>query len=203
MDDFNYNLSQDVIINFVKLTGSSQINDYYYYDVSQMLFAIFLIWQSFCPHRVAWRFQVVQKTPNGSSANRSCLFLNISLTSLETWRRMTLTPIIWGKQAKPASIQPRLTLCIFCRDNFRPTQSLNDRKIYSRTEENVLPTLGLDERALTVLGTSVVSVGTFGLVQNLLSDFNIRRTFSENPLLEMIKRISVRIFKNLPFVDIF
>lgn len=34
VDDFNYNLSQDVIINFVKLTGSSQINDYYYYDVS-------------------------------------------------------------------------------------------------------------------------------------------------------------------------
>ena len=56
---------------------------------------------------------------------------------------------------------------------------------------------------MTVLGTSVVSVGTFGLVQNLLSDFNIRRTFSENPLLEMIKRISVRIFKNLSFVDIF
>ena len=34
VDDFNYNLSQDVIINFVKLTGSSQIIDYYYYDVS-------------------------------------------------------------------------------------------------------------------------------------------------------------------------
>ena len=34
VDDFNYNLSQDVIINFVKLTGSSRINDYYYYDVS-------------------------------------------------------------------------------------------------------------------------------------------------------------------------
>ena len=34
VDDFNYNLSQDVIINFVKLTGSSQIKDYYYYDVS-------------------------------------------------------------------------------------------------------------------------------------------------------------------------
>lgn len=66
-----------------------------------------------------------------------------------------------------------------------------------------MPTLGLDERALTVLGTSVVSVGTFGLVQNMLSDFNIRRTFSENPLLEMIKRISLRIYQNLPFVDIF
>ena len=90
-----------------------------------------------------------------------------------------------------------------CRDNFRPTQSLNDRKIYSRTEENVLPPFGLDERAVTVLGTSLVSVGTFGLMQNLLSNFDIRRTFSENPLLEMIKRISLSIFKNLPFVEIF
>ena len=56
---------------------------------------------------------------------------------------------------------------------------------------------------MTVLGTSVVSVGTFGLVQNMLSNFDIRRTFSENPLLEMIKRISLSIFKNLPFVEIF
>ena len=66
-----------------------------------------------------------------------------------------------------------------------------------------MPPFGLDERAVTVLGTSVVSVGTFGLVQNLLSNFDIRRTFSENPLLEMIKRISLSIFKNLPFVEIF
>ena len=66
-----------------------------------------------------------------------------------------------------------------------------------------MPPFGLDERAVTVLGSSVVSVGTFGLVQNLLSNFDIRRTFSENPLLEMIKRISLSIFKNLPFVEIF
>ena len=67
-----------------------------------------------------------------------------------------------------------------------------------------MPPFGLDERAVTVLGTSVVSVGTFGLVQNMLSNFDIRRTFSENPLLEMIKRIiPLSIFKNLPFVEIF
>ena len=66
-----------------------------------------------------------------------------------------------------------------------------------------MPPFGLDERAVTVLGTSVVSVGTFGLMQNFLSNFDIRRTFSENPLLEMIKRIPLSIFKNLPFVDIF
>ena len=66
-----------------------------------------------------------------------------------------------------------------------------------------MPPFGLDERAVTVLGSSVVSVGTFGLMQNMLSNFDIRRTFSENPLLEMIKRISLSIFKNLPFVEIF
>ena len=54
-----------------------------------------------------------------------------------------------------------------------------------------------------MLGTSVVSIGTFGLVQNMLSDFDIRRTFNENPVLEMISKIAQGIFKNLSFVDTF
>ena len=56
---------------------------------------------------------------------------------------------------------------------------------------------------MTVLGSSVVSIGTFGLVQNMLSDFDIRRTFNDNPVLEMISKIAQGLFKNLPFVDIF
>ena len=44
--------------------------------------------------------------------------------------------------------------------------------------------------AVTVLGTSVVSIGTFGIVQNMLFDFDIRRTFNENPVLEMISKIA-------------
>ena len=54
---------------------------------------------------------------------------------------------------------------------------------------------------MTVLGTSVVSVGTFGLIQSMLSDLDIRRTFDENPVFEIISRIAVRIFKNVPFLD--
>ena len=83
-----------------------------------------------------------------------------------------------------------------CRDNFRPKQSLNDRKVYSREEQNLEPTFGLDERAVTVLGTSIVSVGTYGLFQNILSDFDIRRTFNENPIFELIRKLSQLIFRN-------
>ena len=57
----------------------------------------------------------------------------------------------------------------YLRDNFRPTQSLNSRKVYLRQHQEQQQFL-LDETAVTILSSSVIGIATFNIVYSYLTD---------------------------------
>ena len=71
-------------------------------------------------------------------------------------------------------------------DNFRPVQAINTRVVSHRKKPVVKKSTQVGQAA-TILGSTLLGIGTFGTVYNLLQNDATAKALKSNPILDLIE----------------
>lgn len=79
-------------------------------------------------------------------------------------------------------------------DNFRPVQAINTRVVMHRKKPVVKKSTQVGQAA-TILGSTLLGIGTFGTVYNLLQNDATAKALKSNPLLDLIEDFDQKFLK--------
>lgn len=173
------NLVDNVAINIEDIIGRTNIDSYFHYDGS--------LTEPDCTEMVRW---IINKDRATISANQLRAFRTLAASRLTN-------PATGGRPLGGQT--PANTVPDMLQDNFRrPMASLGTRTVGQRDAPAApFPT----EEQLRVLGATLVGVGVFNTVNELLTQPEVAKSLVENPLSSFISNIDLNPFSEQSVVQ--